>query len=197
MSARPRQRSRVATPSRRAGPRGLAPRHRGSGLARVADAGATNVRFCARRRRLVVRAPARTRQAGGLVDLLPRPVAEDTAPQAAPGGPDLRGARRRQARPRGCLAARHRLGRLRAGDARCSTPSRCSTAASSRAGPIARSPSSSARASRRTATITDLAYTRSAAPGGQSGRPSSNPASSRAPPPGRARRRARVRAAAP
>ena len=72
-----------------------------AGLARVADAGATNVRFCALDAAWAFEHLLAPGRAGGLLDLLPGPVAEGAPPQAAAGGPGLRDARRRPARARG------------------------------------------------------------------------------------------------
>ena len=73
----------------------------------------------------------------------------------------VRRARGVAAAPGRGVAAGDRLGRLCRADARrCSMPNPCSRAARCRAGRTGRSPSSSARASRRAASITDLAYRR-------------------------------------
>ena len=90
--------------------------------------GPTNVRFCCASTRCGRSSTWSSRGAGRAVDVLPRPVAQDSGttsagwstPAFARAGRLPAGARRR-------VAAGHRLGRLRRADgARCSTPSRCS-----------------------------------------------------------------------
>ncbi len=102
---------------RRTRPRGLATRRRGG------PGGGGRRRRRERpvllgRRGLDARARHRARDARRAVDVLPRPVAQEEAPQASAGEPAVRRARRQQAGSRGVLAAGHRLGRLRRADAR-------------------------------------------------------------------------------
>ena len=73
--------------------------------------------------------------ARGAVDVLPRPVAQEAAPQAPAGHAGVRGWSPTRGSRRGRVAARDRLARLRRADrARCSTPSRCSRAAATDGG---------------------------------------------------------------
>ena len=134
---------------RRPGPRGLAAGCRRHPVA--ARGGRCRERAADRcRRGLVARASRRRCWVGRAVDVLPGPLAEDPAPQAAAGRRRIRQARGQPAGTRSHLAAGDRLGGLRRADARrCSTPSRGSRAVRYRDGRSGRSPGSSARESRR------------------------------------------------
>ena len=140
-------RGRAARP-RRPGPRGLAARCRGHALA--ARRGRRGQRPALQRRRgLGARAPRRAGRPGRAVDVLPRPVAQDPAPQAAPGRPGLRRRSRRagwRPGPRGGWPPTGRTTPSRC--ARSWTRSRCSTGDRCPGGTTGRSPGSSARASR-------------------------------------------------
>ena len=115
----------AASVVRRRGGGGVAARGRAHpGL--LAEAGAENVRLLSRGRGLVPGEPVRAGRGGGALDVLPRPVAQAAAPQAAAGHAGVRGARGLRLRPDGDVAAGHGLGGVRRADARrCSTPSRC------------------------------------------------------------------------
>ena len=131
---------------RRAGPRGVAARG-GRGPGRGGRGrGATNVRFCSVDAAWMLEHVVAPGLARGALDVLPRPVAEDPAPQAPPGRRRLRRARRVPAAAGGRVAARHRLGRLRRADARgARRRAACSRAGRWSGGRSGRSPSSSAR----------------------------------------------------
>ena len=128
-------------------------------LWRLAEAGAGNVRLIGVDAVWSLEHLRRRGWAGGAVDVLPRPLAQDPAPQASAGRPGVRAARGRPAGARRDLAAGDRLGRLRRRRcAPCSTPSRGSTADRCRAGterPVTRFERKGLEAGR---TITDLAY---------------------------------------
>ena len=159
---------------RRAGPRGVAARGRRAlgGSTRPAP---TNVRLLSVDAVWAMRAPVRARVDAGALDVLPRPVAQDAAPQAAAGAAGVRRAAATRLRDRAPVAAGHRLGATTPSRcAPCSTPSRCWPGAWSSAGRSARSPGSSARASRPAGPITDLTYRRGVIP--QGGTSSTRPA---------------------
>ena len=86
-------------------------------------------------RGVVPGAPVRPGAAGGAVDVLPRPLAQEAAPQAAAGHAGVRGASPPRGSPRGRSGGSPRTGPTtptRSGP--CSTPSRCSRAARSSGG---------------------------------------------------------------
>ena len=117
-------------------------------LARVVETGATNVRFCSVDAVWSTEHLLGPGETGRALDVLPRPVAQEEAPQAPAGDAGVRRPGRDPAGARGRVAAGHRLGRLRRADGRGARRRAAARPAGwCRGGTNVRSPSSSARAS--------------------------------------------------